>query len=159
MEAFTHGPLGEIFLRLLAALGAGLVLGFDREMKGHAAGLKTHMIVALSAAGTAAVALELYEEILRTHPDTNADPMRIVEGLVAAVGFLGGGMIIVAGGRVQGLTTAANMWACGIIGLAFGCGQFAIGGMVLALSVIVLVVVGALEPWITRVRGERNEEP
>lgn len=159
MEPFATGATPpEVFLRLLAALGAGLVLGFDREWKGHAAGLKTHMLVALAAAGTAAVALELHAELMRIDPNTNADPLRIVEGLVAAVGFLGGGMIIFARGRIQGLTTAANLWGCGTIGLAFGSGEFAIGAMMLGLAVVVLVLVGAIEPHIPNA-DKRDEEP
>ncbi|WP_181700291.1 MgtC/SapB family protein [Chthonobacter albigriseus] len=145
MAVFAQDDLLQVLWRLLAALFAGAVLGFDREMKGHAAGLRTHMMVALAAAATSSLSLELYEELHSFNPNGNADPMRIIEGVIAAVGFLGGGMIIVAGGKVQGLTTAANLWACGIIGLAFGSGLFRIGFMTLGLAFLVLVVIGALE--------------
>lgn len=143
-EPLTSGS-GLLFLKLFAALVAGAVLGLDRELKGHAAGLRTHMLVALSAATTAVLALELSDELYRIHPGVNADPLRIIEGVVAAVGFLGGGIIIRSGGQIQGLTTAANLWVCGITGLAFGSGLFGLGLIVSVLALIVLVILAAVE--------------
>jgi putative Mg2+ transporter-C (MgtC) family protein len=143
-DAVSDDLLGLV-LKLLAAIAAGLVLGFDREVKGHAAGLRTHALVALASAATAALALELHSELLIAHPNSNADPLRIVEGLVAAVGFLGGGVIIRSGGQIRGLTTAANLWACGIIGLAFGAGLWRIGFLTLLLAFVVLVLLHAFE--------------
>lgn len=146
-EPLTAGT-GLLFLKLLAALVAGGILGLDRELKGHSAGLRTHMLVALSAATTAVLALELSDELYRIHPEVNADPLRIIEGVVAAVGFLGGGIIIRSGGQIQGLTTAANLWVCGIAGLAFGSGLFGLGVVVSALALIVLVILAAVERWM-----------
>jgi putative Mg2+ transporter-C (MgtC) family protein len=143
-EAVSDDLVGLV-LKLLAAIVAGLVLGYDREVKGHAAGLRTHALVALASAATAALALELHAELLREHPNSSADPLRIVEGLVAAVGFLGGGIIIRSGGQIRGLTTAANLWACGIIGLAFGSGLWRIGLLTLVLAFVVLVLLHAVE--------------
>lgn len=136
---------GALVLKLLAAVAAGLALGFDRESRGHAAGMRTHAMVALAAAATAALALELHAEILLAHPNSNTDPLRIIEGLVAAIGFLGGGIIIRSGGRIHGLTTAANLWACGIVGLAFGAGSWRIGLLTVALALVVLIPLRILE--------------
>ncbi|BBE72843.1 MgtC/SapB family protein [Oharaeibacter diazotrophicus] len=143
-EPSTAG-LSTMLAKLTAATLAGLVIGFDRELKGHAAGLRTHALVALAAAATAILALELHAELLRLHPNTNADPLRILEGLVAAVGFLGGGIIMRSGGRVRGLTTAANLWACGIVGLSFGAGLWRLALLTLALAVVVLVLLRVVE--------------
>lgn len=150
--------LVSLTLKFLAALLAGVVLGFDREMRGHAAGLRTHMLVALASAATSAAALELHAEILAAHPNSNADPLRIVEGVVAAVGFLGGGIIIRSGGKVRGLTTAANLWGCGIIGLCFGAGLFRIGFLMLGLAFVVLVVLGVLEKHLFPAKQDADEE-
>lgn len=141
----STASLTTMLAKLTAATLAGLVIGFDRELKGHAAGLRTHALVALAAAATAILALELHAELLRLHPDTNADPLRILEGLVAAVGFLGGGIIMRSGGRVRGLTTAANLWACGIVGLSFGAGLWRLALLTLALAVVVLVLLQVVE--------------
>jgi putative Mg2+ transporter-C (MgtC) family protein len=103
------------------------------------------MLVALASAATAILALDLHRELLASHPNTNADPLRIVEGIVAAVGFLGGGLIIRSGGHIKGLTTAANLWACGIVGLAFGSGLWRLGFITFALAFVVLVLVQVVE--------------
>lgn len=161
LDDIVSTGFGALLLKLLAALGAGLVLGFDRERRGYAAGLRTHMLVALASAATAVLALDLHTELVTRHPHTNADPLRIVEGLVAAVGFLGGGIIIRAGGQIRGLTTAANLWACGIIGLAFGAGLWRLGALTLALAFLVLVLLGILERRFmpTRPTAEEAADP
>lgn len=131
--------------RLAAALAAGGVLGLERELGGHAAGLRTHMLVCLAAAASAILALDLFEAIRAAHPDANADPLRIIEGLVAAVGFLGGGVILRSGPHVHGLTTAANLWVCGMMGLAFGAGLWPLALMTLGLAFVVLAVLRFVE--------------
>lgn len=154
LDPVSNAWLG-LFAKLGAALVAGLILGFDREWRGHSAGLRTHMMVALGSAAVAAIALELYDDLVDRYPSTSADPMRIVEGVVAAIGFLGGGVIIQARGQIRGLTTAANLWVCGMIGLAFGAGLWRTAGLTLALAFFVLVVVRVFE---RRVLGSEDEE-
>jgi len=139
------GNAAQTFGRLGAALVGGAVLGFDREVGGHAAGLRTHMLVSLAAAASAILALDLFEAILKAHPESNADPLRIIEGLVAAVGFLGGGVILRSGAHVRGLTTAANLWVCGMTGLAFGAGLWTLALATLGLAFVVLVVLRVVE--------------
>jgi putative Mg2+ transporter-C (MgtC) family protein len=136
---------GLTVAKLVGALMAGVVLGWDRERLGHAAGLRTHMLVALAAAATAVLALDLADALYARHPNVNADPMRIIEGVVAAVGFIGGGIIIRSGGQIHGLTTAANLWICGVTGLAFGAGFFGFAALVLLLAFLVLVVLRVIE--------------
>ena len=139
LAAPTSSTLTALLLKLLAATVAGLILGFDRESRGHAAGMRTHGLVALAAAATAVIALELHAELLAAHPNSNADPLRIIEGLVAAVGFLGGGIILRSGGQIRGLTTAANLWACGMVGLACGAGLWRVAALTFVLAFVVLV--------------------
>ncbi|MEJ1157150.1 MgtC/SapB family protein [Prosthecomicrobium sp. N25] len=143
-ELLRTGP-GLVLAKFIGALAAGFVLGFDREKMGRSAGLRTHMLVSLAAAATAVLALDLSDALHARHQSVNADPMRIIEGVVAAVGFIGGGIIIRSGGQVRGLTTAANLWICGVTGLAFGAGFFALGALVLALAFAVLVLLRGLE--------------
>lgn len=137
--------IGLDFVKLLAAVLAGGVIGFDREVKGRAAGLRTHMLVALAAATTAVLALDLSAKLYAANPNVNADPLRIIEGLVAAVGFIGGGIIIRSGGRIRGLTTASSLWICGMVGLAYGAGYFALATITLAIAFTVLVLLSWVE--------------
>ena len=92
----------RITLRLLTAATLGGVLGFEREQKGKAAGLRTHMLVALGAA--------LFVLIPQQAGASDADLTRVLQGLVAGVGFLGAGTIIKGSGdeEIKGLTTAAG---------------------------------------------------
>ena len=153
------GDAMETFGRLAAALAGGAVLGLDREVSGHAAGLRTHMLVSLAAAASAILALDLFEAILAAHPNSNADPLRIIEGLVAAVGFLGGGVILRSGAQVKGLTTAANLWVCGMMGLAFGAGLWTLALMTLALAFVVLVVLRFAERPLSRTAAGEGDAP
>jgi putative Mg2+ transporter-C (MgtC) family protein len=82
----------------------GLLLGIDREVRGYDAGVRTHMLVALGAAVMTLIALELYDVLQARHQDAAGDPLRVIEGVFTAVGFLGGGAIIRGNGEVQGLT-------------------------------------------------------
>lgn len=152
------GDTVETFARLAAALGGGAVLGLDREVSGHAAGLRTHMLVSLAAAASAILALDLFEAILLAHPNSNADPLRIIEGLVAAVGFLGGGVILRSGAHVKGLTTAANLWVCGMVGLAFGAGLWTLALLTLALAFVVLVILRFAAKPLSQVADEEETE-
>lgn len=154
MNLETHVEPLEVMLRLSLAVLFGIALGLDRELKGHDAGLRTHMLVALGAAVTAIIAFELHEGLRKVHPETQADPLVVIEGVVAAVGFLGGGAILRGRGSVQGLTTAANIWVCGAVGLACGVGLYTIAAITLGFTVIVVTVV----PWVERRIGTRTDE-
>src|SRR4051812_2936660 len=107
-EEFSDLPDAErvtrITLRLLLAAILGGILGFEREQRGKPAGVRTHMLVALGAA--------LFVLVPQQAGVSNADLTRVLQGLVAGVGFLGAGTIIKGDGReeVKGLTTAAGIW-------------------------------------------------
>jgi len=128
-------------MRLVLALILGALIGWEREVRARAAGLRTHMLIALAAAMFTIVAMEL------THfpvdrPDTlRIDPLRLIEAVTAGVAFLAAGSIIISGGNVRGLTTGASMWLAGAIGLACGTGDGALAviGTVFALLILWLV--------------------
>lgn len=125
--------------RLVLATVLGAAVGYDREMLNKPAGVRTLALVAL---GSALVALM---SSLLTHPSFGEDlaaPSRIIQGLVAGVGFIGGGVILrlEAEQRVEGLTTAASIWVVAAVGIAAGLGLWrtAILAVVLALVVLLL---------------------
>lgn len=100
-------------LALSGLLGA--VVGFEREIHGHPAGLRTHILVSLGATLATLVSMQVYAD-----HSAHADPGRIAAQIVTGVGFLGAGAIIREGVTVRGLTTAASVWTTAMIGLAVG---------------------------------------
>jgi putative Mg2+ transporter-C (MgtC) family protein len=128
---------GEIAVRLLIATVIGIVIGLDREMRHKPAGLKTHALVSLGAALVTVVAASL--------PNVDA-VARAIQGIVAGVGFLGGGAILKSNDEmVQGLTTAASIWVVASLGIACGAGQWAAALIAVTIALIILVVGNAVE--------------
>jgi putative Mg2+ transporter-C (MgtC) family protein len=125
----------RITLRMLLAAILGGVLGYDREQVGKEAGLRTHMLVALGAA--------LFVLIPQQAGMPLADLSRVVQGLVAGIGFLGAGAILKLSeqGQIKGLTTAAGIWLTAAVGMAAGMGRetSAILGTVLAFIILSLL--------------------
>lgn len=130
----------HILLRLGAAILLGGLLGLERELSGKPAGLRTHMLVALGAAAFSVVTLEVYAAV--AEQATRADPLRIVEGIIGGIGFLGAGTIIRSRGSVEGITTAASIWVVGGIGLACGVGLFPEAAVISVLALIIVSVMG-----------------
>ena len=128
----------DILIRLCAASGAGILLGLDRELRGISAGIRTHALVALSSAVITVSAMLLSDEFSVAHPGQNLDPLRVVQGLAQAIGFIAAGAIFVAKGDVRNLTSAANIWLAASAGIAAGLGQFKLLGMALVLGVIIV---------------------
>ncbi|TMD11670.1 MAG: MgtC/SapB family protein [Chloroflexi bacterium] len=124
----------------MVALALGLVIGAEREFRGHPAGLRTMALI--SAGSCMFTGLGLIPEFART-----VDPTRIAAQIVTGVGFLGAGSILRQGEEVRGLTTAASIWVAASLGMAVG---FAYYGVAIFITVIVVVVLVALKPMEER---------
>lgn len=139
----------EIAIRLTIAILAGAIVGFDRERRGHAAGLRTNMLVALGSATFALVGAIAAEE---TNPDFReappVDPMRTVAAIIGGIGFLGAGVIIQSRGRIYGLTSATGVWAVAAIGAACGMGYYVLAGLSTVLAFLTLSLIKFVEPTI-----------
>jgi putative Mg2+ transporter-C (MgtC) family protein len=133
-------PFDEILWRFGLASAMGLLLGLDREIRGISAGVRTHMLVALSSAMTMLIALELFEE-LAARGQSDPDPTRAIQGLAQAIGFLCAGVIFVARGSVYGLTTAASLWMTSSLGMAAGAGMYQIAAAGVIFAVLILSVI------------------
>lgn len=134
---------GEMLLRLGLAALLGLLLGLDRELRGHDAGVRTHALVSLSSAMIMVSSLELHVQLA---DNGNApDPLRAIQGLSQAIGFIAAGMIFVHRGAVVNMTTAANIWIAAAIGIACGCGQYRIVVVGAALALVLVAAVRVLE--------------
>ena len=124
-------------MRFLAATLAGAVVGYTRGKTQHAAGLRTHILVCIGAAGTV-----IMSEFFIWSRGISGDAARIPAQVVSGIGFLGAGSIIVTGrNHVSGLTTAAGLWASACMGLAAGAGYFS---CVLVMRTLILLVLEIL---------------
>jgi putative Mg2+ transporter-C (MgtC) family protein len=148
---------GTVLLRIgLATLLSG-ALGLERELKGQAAGLRTHMLVAVGACLFTLVGAYGFADINVPSEIARADVTRIASQVVVGIGFLGGGAILRQGRSVSGLTTAANLWVSAAIGLAVAAGSYFAATLVTAIVLAVLHGLKPLERWLARQRRRRRE--
>ncbi len=128
------GQAASLLIRLLIAALLGGALGYERKRAGKSAGVRTHMLVSLGAA--------LFILIPQQAGATSGDITRVLQGVVAGVGFLGAGTILKDDrGEIRGLTTAAGVWLTAAIGVAAGMGR--VGSAVLS-TVLALLILSAL---------------
>ena len=155
-ELFTGVPDGQqlarTIVRLLSAAIVGAIIGIQREHAGKPAGLRTHMLVALGAALFVVVPAQIGMD--------SADLSRIIQGLAAGMGFIGGGAILKLREEhdIQGLTTAAGIWMTAAVGVAIGLGALGIALFSVVLAWITLALLWRIEsrgakPPQTIVRG------
>ncbi|MEQ1602816.1 MAG: MgtC/SapB family protein [Methylophilaceae bacterium] len=137
----------RITLRLLIAAALGCLLGYQREQQGKSAGIRTHMLVAMGAA--------LFVLIPQQAGASSADLSRVLQGLIAGVGFLGAGAIIIGTKQVEtrGLTTAAGIWVTAAIGMAAGMGR----EMTAVLSTFLALFILSVVPLFYRTKRENKE--
>lgn len=132
---------------LLLAMGLGAIVGWERFLDHKPAGLRTHTLVALGAAGVMIAARGMMGDDAAAHRDLS----RVVQGVITGIGFLGAGSILQSGGSVRGLTTAASIWIVAAIGIAAGGGQT---GDAVALTVLTWIVLrgfrGIERAWLKR---------
>ena len=147
----------ETGLRLGAALVVGALFGLNRELHGKPAGLRTHALVSLGAAAAAALILRSPDG----HYTTDANAVsRVVQGILTGVGFLGAGVILRdPAGHVTGLTTAATIWVCAVLGLICGLGHWVILGVAVTLTAITLLLGRPLERLAERLFHRHSSAP
>ena len=111
----------EYLVRIFVAACLGLLIGSERKNRNKSAGIRTHVIVALGAALIMVVSKYGFMDVER------ADAARVAAQVVSGIGFLGAGVIFVRNNLVNGLTTAAGIWATAGVGLALGSGMYVVG--------------------------------
>jgi len=134
----------EMVLRLLVALAAGAMIGYERSYHGRPAGFRTHALVSMASA--ILMLVTVYEaHWVRTVPDAvRLDPTRMAQGIMTGIGFLGAGAIVKEGLSIRGLTTAASIWITAAIGVLAGIGFY----FPLAVAVLMTLGVLSLFRWI-----------
>lgn len=133
---------------MVAAIVAGAVLGWERESQQKPAGLRTHMLVSLGAAGFMIAGLQLHQQLFGIDQQASSDLMKVIAGIIGGIGFLGAGSIMRSGGEVQGLTTAATIWLAASIGLACGLGFYIQAATSVVLALVILFVLGVMERFL-----------
>ena len=161
LATFTEHPWEPQLVVLLStayAMLLGGVVGFERELKDRPAGFRTHMLVAGAAALLVGLGDLIANHFTAQHSEQilRIDPIRLIEAVVTAVGFLGAGAIFrrAGGNSVAGLTTAASLLMVATIGIAAGlhAQMLALGATVITLAVLVVLA------WVERHAGTREEE-
>jgi len=138
----------QVTVRLVVAVAFGGLLGLQREREGKAAGLRTHMLVALGAALFTIAPLEAgmsFENL-----------SRVVQGIATGIGFLGAGTILKGREQheIQGLTTAAGVWLTAAVGIAVGMGQLWIPALGVILALIILSALVYLQKAVKNNRDQ-----
>ncbi|KKE78605.1 MgtC/SapB family protein [Oceanobacillus sp. FSL K6-0118] len=140
---YVNQILGEDFyviaIRLLIALLLSGLIGFEREMNNHSAGFRTHILVGVGSCLMMLMSLYGFSSLIDTYGNIRFDPARIPSYVISGIGFLGAGTIIVYGGTIRGLTTAASIWTVAGLGLVVGLGMY--GAAILATLIILISLV------------------
>ena len=137
--------LARVAINLGCALVAGALIGAERSYNGRAAGFRTNIVVALAAAGAITMALQPQFVAAAARAGYVNPIPQIAQGVMTGVGFLGGGVIFKEGVSVQGLTTAACIWAVAAVGLLFGVGMYAPGALLTFLILATLIGLRTVE--------------
>jgi putative Mg2+ transporter-C (MgtC) family protein len=133
----SAGQEAVAVLRLVIAAGCGALVGWNREMYEKAAGLRTHMLLALGAC--------LFTIMGQRMSD---DTTRLLQGMVTGTGFLAAGVIFRQGASVQGLTTAAGLWVMAAVGLTIGLGEYFLGIVATIVTFLIMSVLRKVEDRI-----------
>jgi putative Mg2+ transporter-C (MgtC) family protein len=138
----------DLLVKLALAVFLGGIIGFEREINGKPAGLRTNILICLGAT----LLMDLSTRIGLIDGVRIGDPARIAAQVVSGVGFLGAGTIMQSQGMVTGLTSAATIWVVAAIGMTVGAGFYIEGVGAGLIVTFVLAGLGGLEHWVRRAR-------
>jgi putative Mg2+ transporter-C (MgtC) family protein len=143
----------ELIVRILVGTALGAIIGYERDIHGRPAGLRTHAIVALASATFMVVSTHLaYYQGYHEGDFTEVDGSRIAASVVSGIGFLAGGAILRTGLTIQGLTTAAGLWLVAAIGLCAGGGMYVESVAATVVGVAALTILRRFEDKDDRIR-------
>lgn len=137
----------SIFYKLLFSIILGGLIGLERQVMGKAAGLRTHMLISLGSSVFTILSIFVSKN------SQIADPTRIPAMILSGIGFIGAGAIIQARGHIQGLTTAASIWATASIGMACGFGYLTIA---LLSTLLILFILHGLSSFETKISTSKS---
>lgn len=142
-----------IMIRVLIALLLSGLIGFERELKRHSAGFRTHILVGVGSCLMMLLSLYGFEAFIDAYDNVRFDPARIPSYVISGIGFLGAGTIIVNGMTIRGLTTAASIWAVAGLGLVVGAGMYAPAVFTTFVILLSLVFLNNIEKIFAKGRS------
>jgi len=153
MDALEWKIVGDDILRIAVAALLGGVLGFEREWKGHWAGLRTHMMVSIGCAILVISGLEV-------SGNQREAVTRVIQGIASGIGFLGAGTILKLDKKqeIKGLTTASSIWLAAALGTTAGLAQYGLAIASALISLFVLGVLGPLEKFFEQRQARHRKE-
>jgi putative Mg2+ transporter-C (MgtC) family protein len=154
-QIFTE-DFNTMIIRILIALLFSGIIGFEREINRHFAGFRTHILVGVGACLMMLLSLYGFEVFMETYDNVRFDPARIPSYVISGIGFLGAGTIIVYGGTIRGLTTAASIWAVAGIGLVVGAGMYPAAVFTTMVILISLIFLNKFENFFIH-KKRRNK--
>jgi putative Mg2+ transporter-C (MgtC) family protein len=154
MTTVTDADQLAWFLRILLAGVAGAVIGFERELHSHPAGMRTHLLVSAGSAAFTILSMHGFADVAGD-PRVSLDPSRVAAQILAGIGFIGGGAILKYGVSIRGLTTAGSLWATAAVGFAFGSGLLLLGG---ATSLLIVFSLWPLNVILAQLHASRRTE-
>ncbi len=142
----------DVFIPILAAVLLGGVIGMERQISGHFAGLRTHMLVSLASAMFVLACQE-------STAQATFDLTRVVQGIAAGVGFIGAGTILKANQEhaVHGLTSASTIWLSAAIGTACGLEQYPLAITSVVMTIVVLVILRPAENYFGKKTKQKRK--
>ena len=145
---------GELILKLVVAMGLGMLIGAERLFMHKEAGMKTHALVAMGAA----VFVLISEALAQKYGGNGGfDPGRIASNIIVGIGFLSAGSIIFRDSRLLGLTTAGGLWVTAGIGMASGFGLFSLAIIATILVLFILIAMNIFEKPIRKISDQSSE--
>ena len=139
----------HLLLRIAVSLLLGALIGFERERKNHAAGLRTHILVCLGSCLIMILSIYGFADFVN-EPNVRLDPARLAAQVITGVGFLGAGTIVITGRSITGLTTAASVWVVMAIGLSVGAGFYVPAVFTAVLVLLILWGLNIVEQRFTK---------
>jgi putative Mg2+ transporter-C (MgtC) family protein len=134
----------EVTMRVIAALLCGGAIGFDRELRSHSAGMRTHALAAEGAALFTIAGILIASEAHKSGYPA-ADPGRVASTVAQGIGFLAAGVIFGSAAHVRGLTTAAGLWTTAAVGMLCGGGFYEIAAISTVATLVVLSIFKVVE--------------
>ena len=145
----------EIILRLLAAVGFGMLIGAERIFVHKEAGMKTHALVSMGAAVFILISEAVSEKYVN-FPGLN--PTMMASQIIVGIGFLGAGSIMLQGSKLKGLTTAGGLWVTAGIGVAAGFGLFSIAFISTILVLMIFILINIFENPLRKMSDDMDKD-
>ena len=146
---------GDFIIKLVLAMGLGMIIGAERALVHKEAGMKTHALVSMGAALFIIISEFLAQKYSGS---TGFNPAMIASNIIVGIGFLGAGSIIFQNSRVTGLTTAGGLWITAGIGMAAGFGLYSLAVIATILVLLIFILLNIIEKPIKKISNNNQSE-